>query len=156
MLFLWTELALYEPGGWPMPIHKTKASVWKSLVWERVVLAGITRQGHLCFLLQCKNLPVSGRGAGDLCVGHAVRGERSHIGRALHLCFCTWPRGKPWWCHQGQFNKCPLFSHSSALLKSCHRTRSFSLCLFPSPFWLYKTESSHFGLMAEETGRVFP
>lgn len=75
-----------------------------------------------CFLLQCKNLPANGtcvrsRSWWALC-WPCYEGWCSHLGRALRLCFCTWPSGKPWWCHQWQFNKCPLFSPSGALLKS--------------------------------------
>lgn len=55
--------------------------------------------------------------AGGLCAGHAMRRDiATSAGRSA--CFWTWPRGKPWWCCQWQFNKYPLFSHSGALLKS--------------------------------------
>lgn len=47
-------------------------------LWKTAVLAAVARQAHPCFQLQCKNQPLepmSGTGAGDLCAGHAMRGD---------------------------------------------------------------------------------
>lgn len=115
-------------------------------VWERAIVAALTRQAHPCFLLQCKNLPANGtcvrsRSWWALC-RPCYEEWRSHLSRALHLCFCTWPSGKPWWCHQWRFNKCPLFSHSFQSLpfsQSFLIVQTWVISLWPDGRWDWKS-----------------